>query len=125
MNTLKNWSISFLSMLFVLSACTSETANGDKSPTLDQLKGRWDLTSALRDGGKTSSLEGTFMNFSDKKMTCNFIGEEVNSSFTFENNQLTQGDQTYEIVNFTPAEMVVATTLMDFDFKLTFTKATE
>jgi hypothetical protein len=122
MNTLKYLA---LSILFVLSSCTSDTANNDKSPTVDQLQGKWNLTSAMRDGGKTSSLEGTFMNFSDKKMTCNFIGEEINSPFSFENDQLVQGNQTYTIESFSPTEMIVGTTLMDFEFKLTFTKATE
>ena len=58
-------------------------------------------------------------------MTCNFIGEEVNSAFTFDDNQLVQGNQTYKVESLTPSEMIVATTLMDFEFKLTFTKATE
>lgn len=125
MNTLKYLILSTLSVLFAFNACTSDSSTNDSSPSLEQLQGKWDLTSAMRDQEATSSLEGTYMQFDDSKMTCNFIGETVNSDFSLENNQLVQGAQTYKIESFTPEQMIVSTQLMDYDFKLTFTRSIE
>jgi len=125
MNTLKYLTISLCSVLLVLSACTSEnsTKDNDQSIKADQFNGRWDLASAIRDGQETASLEGTYMSFSgDNKMTCNFIGEDIKSDFTFKNNEIVQGEQTYKVKDFSKSKLVVTTTLMDFEFELTFNK---
>ena len=122
MTSLKYLTLSILSVLFVFSSCTSEGETKEKPLTADQLNGHWDLTSATRDGDLTSSLAGTFMEFSDGKLSCNFTGEVVNSAFSFENRQFTHENQSYKIESITPSEMVVSTQFMDFDFKLTFNK---
>ncbi len=123
MNTFKWFTFSICSILFVLSSCTSDGEN--KEMTKDQLTGQWDLISASRDGNETSSLEGTFLNFTGDKMTCNFTGEEVNTNFTFNKNQISQGNQVYKIERFSDSELILATKLMDFDFVLTFSKVEE
>ena len=127
MKTIKYLTLSLLTLLVVFSACTSETeTQEDKTITFDQLKGHWELKSAMRDGEQTSSLEGTFMTFvSADNMTCNFIGEEINADYTFKDNTITHGDQVYVIESLEGTDMSVSTQLMDFEFKLAFTKALE
>ncbi len=122
MNALKHLTISFFTLLLVLVSCTSDSNGGSKKVSVEQLNGKWSLTSAERNGQETGSLEGTFMQFSGDKMLCNFTGEEVNSTFTFENNEIIHGHQIYKIVQFTPSELITTTQLMGFDFKLTFSK---
>ena len=125
MNTLKYLTISLCSVLLLMMSCTSETETKDNDPSVkaDQLNGRWDLASATRDGQETVSLEGTYMSFSgNNKMTCNFIGEDIKSDFTFKNNEITQGQQVYKVKDFSASKLVVSTTLMDFEFELTFDK---
>lgn len=123
MNTLKFLTFSIFTVLLLLTSCTGETEEKDKTLTVDQLTGNWSLAAADRDGQETKSLEGTFMNFSKDRMVCNFTGEEVDSKFTLNKDEIVQGTQSYKIESFTASELVTTTTLMGFDFKLTFTKS--
>ncbi len=128
MNTLKYLTISLLSVLLVFTACTSDGSETkkDKTITTDDLNGRWDLSEAVRDGQKTASLEGTYMEFGgNDQLSCNFneTGDDVESSFILKDNTLTHNEQNYKIESFSDSELVVSTKLMDFDFKLTFNKA--
>lgn len=126
MNTIKYLTFFLCATLTMFTACTSDA--GEKTPevTAANLIGHWQLSKAYRDNQETESLEGTYMKFSiDQKMTCNFIGEEINSAFTFKNNEIVQGKQTYTVENFSPSELSVSTKLMNFNFKLVFTKTEE
>ena len=68
-------------------------------------------------------FDETYMNFSSgDKLACNFTGEDVSSAYSFENSEITQGNQVYKVESLSDKEMVVSTNLMDFKFKLTFTK---
>jgi len=128
MNTLKYLTISLLSVCLVFTACTldGDETKKEKSITLKDLSGQWNLAEAVRDGQKTGSLEGTFMNFKgNDQLSCNFneTGEAIESAFTLKDNTLTHNEQSYKVESFSESELVVSTKLMDFNFKLTFNKA--
>ena len=110
---------SMLIGLFI-SACTSESA--PLVINADHLQGQWNLESAARNDKPTSSLEGTFMNFNNGKMKCNFTGEEVETDFSVLDNQVSQNNQTYSLDSLAGSTLVVSTKYMDFDFKLKFKK---
>lgn len=125
MNTLKYLVFSLCSVLLLTTACTSDGGSSGKGQMkVDQLNGDWELTAATRDGQKTVSLEGTYMKFSGgEKMACNFIGEEINSNFTFKDNEITQGQQIYTVEELSETKLKVSTTLRGFNFTLTFSRA--
>jgi len=124
MNTLKYLTFFLCATLMMFTACTGDTETPESM--ISKLNGHWELNKAYRDNQETKSLEGTYMKFStDKQMTCNFIGEEINSAFNLTNNEIVQGKQVYTIENLSASELTVSTKLMDFNFKLVFGKAQE
>lgn len=113
------------SMIFttlMISSCGSDVEK--PAPlTVETLDGRWELFSALRNGEKTQSLEGTYIEIENGQMTTNFTGEAVQTPVKFENEQLTQNDQVYTITGCTNDTLGITTTLMNFDFRMHFAKS--
>ena len=123
MNQFKIFMLSVIAFSLAVSSCTSETKKSENTISADQLSGRWELTSASRNGEETGSLEGTYFDFyGEGKLNCNFTGESVDAEYTLKDNVIKLKDQSYKIENLEDKELKITTTLMNFDFAMIFTK---
>ncbi len=113
----------FIGLLTVLClpACTSDINQ-------DDLIGRWEIKSAERDSKPTESLFDTFFEFRDAgKMSTNFNaeGSAKEADFVLTGNLIEQkGDpsNSYTIDHLEGNEMILRTTLLNYNFKLVLQK---
>lgn len=86
------------------------------------LEGRWLVVSAERNATDTKTLNEAFFEFSaDSTLQTNFTGQEIKSSYTSKNNIIllqSEDKLTFDILKLSADSLILATKLMDYDFKL-------
>ena len=83
--------------------------------------GRWELTSALRNGMETEMLEGLFFEFgADGALQTNLMGNESPGSYVLEESTVTTAGVipplVYEVTELTDSSLVLRTELQSFRF---------
>ena len=83
--------------------------------------GRWELTSALRNGMETQMLEGLYFEFgAEGALQTNLMGNEAPGSYLLEENTLTTSGVVpplvYEITELNDSTLVLRTELQTFRF---------
>ncbi len=124
----------FSCSLLLIPACENDTpadGEGEKGPSVAELlPGRWELTSAMRAGRQTELLTGTYFEFTPEgQMITNFgIGNgQDRKSYTLEDKMIRLPDDkmqlSYEVVLINDTTLVLATSIRDIPFEMTFAKA--
>lgn len=112
----------------LLGSCQTD-ANADKKT--NALLGKWVLVEGYRSGKKTESLNDTFFDFTESKMSTNLpIRGATDSSYTRKENNITQtiiNDLTieYTIQELTDQQLKLATNLRGIDFIFLLERASE
>ncbi len=125
-----------MALVFSLPACENEPEEQEyEGPKLEELlPGRWELTSASRNGRHTELLTGTYFVFSPEGfMTTNFgIGNgQDKSSFSIEDNKIIrpQDDKnqhfSYEVVLINDTILVLKTSVRDVAIEMNLKKQVE
>ena len=99
--------------------------DGDVGEDATLTGGRWELTSALRNGMETEMLEGLFFEFGPEgELQTNLMGNEAPGSYVMtENTVATAGvvpPLEYEVTELTDSSLVLRTELQSFRFDFSF-----
>lgn len=112
--------------IFILLLLSGIGCKSKINVTDSELKGKWVITKALRNGKVTKTLNAGFLMFKDDNLVNSNIFESAeNKKFTLEENRLIiAGDEHFEwnIVHFSKDSMQLEGTMHQFDMELNLKK---
>lgn len=120
--------LGLLAISFCVLACAENEPEG-QALTEEMLYGRWELSSATRNGQPTETLNTTFFEFAEEgQMINNLAGsrENVNYEFSGDDMLIRQTDgrmpTDYSITSFTDSTLTLEMDLRNIPFVLTLAK---
>ncbi|MEM1215680.1 MAG: hypothetical protein AAGJ82_08350 [Bacteroidota bacterium] len=117
------WVSLLLSFVGLASACGEEGA-----VQAEDLVGRWEISSAMRGGKVTTTMDQMFFDFgTDGKLVTNMLGQDQTFQYTLDGNTIQQREGVleadYEIVHFATDSLVLRSTIRSQQFLLTLRQA--
>lgn len=123
MFTQKLFVTAFLMPLFFLASCKS-----DKPDYTEKIKGKWEITQALRNGNDTPTLQGGFFEFEDSgKANVNLDGNPQTATYDLKDDKITisgsSTDGEYLIKALDAASMKLSVNIKGYEFEFDLKKA--
>ena len=88
--------------VWIVTGCLSD--NGELELNEENLQGAWEITSALRDGQPTETLQGGYFTFHQSFLRTNIFGTEEESEFSIQKriiaHETSFGPMQYEVRTF-------------------------
>jgi len=112
-------------MILLFVACKQDSA---KEVEGTDLEGKWEVFEAYRGKKVTETLNGAYFIFKNNELTVNITGKDVTAPYTITGTRIehqTANKERYEISGFVNNNMMLNTTLSDYDFRFNVKKVDE
>lgn len=112
-------------MILLFVACKQDST---KVAEGTDLEGKWEVFEAYRGKKVTETLNGAYFIFKNNELTVNITGKDVTAPYTLTGSRiehLTPNKERYEISGFLNNNMMLNTTLSDYDFRFNVKKVDE
>ena len=117
MCTMRSWLSSTFLFLLIVTSCSEDASTFDAS----DLEGKWNVTSAYRNGKATRTFSNAYFIFSaDQTMETNFSGDLIQASYELEDGSIIQqGDPSvrYDLANWADTSVTLRFQIQDFNFE--------
>lgn len=125
---MKNTILSSLLLVAAMVVATFQSCTEEPTQIREHLTGRWEITSALRDGQSAASLAELYYEFSkDGQMSTNLPIASGASTYTIDGQEITQDykgqELYYQVSDISDSTLVLETELRNTRFTFYFQKA--
>lgn len=106
---------------FFFTSCKTEVTQLNK----EELKAKWTIVEAKRNGKLTSTLDEAFFIISDSTIFHNLNGESLTSSYSLNKNVISMNDElihSMDIIKLLNDTLITKTKISDFRFDFTMIK---
>ncbi len=112
-------------IILMFVACKQDSAKAIEGTDLE---GKWEVFEAYRGKKVTETLNGAYFIFKNNELTVNITGRDVTAPYTLTGTKIehqTTNKERYEISGFVNDNMMLNTTLSDYDFRFNVKKVEE